>query len=104
MTKGLRILAWMQPGSKLMECNLQKAVVDGYIFNYWWTNFHYFFNRVNFEQAALNIQIWVALLYNIMIHKCYILGLVALSPGIQHQNILQKNPERLQDRLSHITC
>ena len=40
-----------------------------------------FFNRKNFEQAALNIQIWVGVMHNIKIHKCYFLGLVALSPG-----------------------
>ena len=43
-----------------------------------------FFDRENFEQAALNIQIWVGVLYNIKIHKCYFLGLVALSPDIQY--------------------
>ena len=43
-----------------------------------------FFNRENFEQAALNIQIWVGVLHNINIQKCYFLGLVALSPEIQY--------------------
>ena len=49
------------------------SVIDGLIF--------FFFNRENFEQAALNIQIWVGVMHNIKIHKCYFLGLVALSPG-----------------------
>ena len=43
-----------------------------------------FFNRENFEQAALNIQIWAGVLHNIKIQKCYFLGLVALSPEIQY--------------------
>ena len=47
------------------------SIIDGLIF--------IFFNRENFEQAPLNIQIWVGLrMHNIMIRKCYILGLVAL--------------------------
>ena len=53
------------------------SVIDGVIFII-------FFDRENFEQAALNIQIWVGVLYNIKIHKCYFLGLVALSPDIQY--------------------
>ena len=43
-----------------------------------------FFDRVNFEQAVLNIQIWVGVLHNINIQKCYFFGLVALSPIIQY--------------------
>ena len=43
-----------------------------------------FFDRENFEQAALNIQIWVGVLRNIKIHKRYFLRLVALSPEIQY--------------------
>ena len=43
-----------------------------------------FFNRENFEQAVLNIQIWAGVLHNIKIQKCYFLGLVALSPEIQY--------------------
>ena len=40
-----------------------------------------------------------------MIHKCYLLGLVDLSPGIQRQNIVQKNQtERVQQRVSHVIC
>ena len=42
------------------------------------------FYRENFEQAALNIQIWVGVLHDIKIHKCYFLGLVALSLEIQY--------------------
>ena len=42
-----------------------------------------FFNRENFEQA-LNIQIWVGVPHNIKIHKCYFLGLVAVSLEIQY--------------------
>ena len=53
------------------------SVIDGVIFII-------FFDRENFEQAGLNIQIWVGVLYNIKIHKCYFLGLVALSPDIQY--------------------
>ena len=53
------------------------SVIDGLIFII-------FFNRENFEQAALNIQIWVGVLHNIKIQKCYFLGLVALSPEIQY--------------------
>ena len=53
------------------------SVIDGLIFII-------FFSRQNFEQAALNIQIWVGVLHNIKIHKCYFLGLVALSPQIQY--------------------
>ena len=43
-----------------------------------------FFKRENFEQAALNIQIWVGALNNIKIQKCPFLGLIALSPEIQY--------------------
>ena len=53
------------------------SVIDGLIFII-------FLNRENFEQAALNIQIWVGVLHNIKIQKCYFLGLVALSPEIQY--------------------
>ena len=59
------------------------SIIDGLIF--------IVFNRENFEQAALNIQIWVGLLHNIMTQKCYFLGLVALCSGIQNQNIVQKS-------------
>ena len=59
------------------------SIIDGLIF--------IVFNRENFEQAALNIQIWVGLLHNIMTQKCYFLGLVALYSGIQNQNIVQKS-------------
>ena len=52
-------------------------VTDGLIFTI-------FFNRENFEQAALDIEIWVGVLHNIKIQKCYFLGLVALSPEIQY--------------------
>ena len=64
----------MQP-TEIHPSTAALSITDGLI--------HYFFNRENFEQAALNIQIWVELLHNIMVHKCYFLGLVALSPGIQ---------------------
>ena len=50
------------------------SVIDGLIFIT-------FFNREIFEQAALNMQIWVGVMHNIKIHKCYFLALVALSPG-----------------------
>ena len=50
------------------------SVIDGQIF--------IFFDRENFEQVALNIQIKVGVLHNIKIHKCYFLGLVAFSPEI----------------------
>ena len=42
-----------------------------------------FFNTENFEHAALNIQIWLGLMHNFLIHKCYFLGLVAFSLGTQ---------------------
>ena len=54
------------------------SVIDGLIF------FFFFFSRVTFAQAALNIQIRVGVLLNIKIHKCYFLVLVALSPEIQY--------------------
>ena len=41
-----------------------------------------FFNGENFEQAALNKEIYVGLLHNTMLHKCSFLGLVAVSSGI----------------------
>ena len=53
------------------------SVIDGLIFIT-------FFDRENFEQAALNIQIWVGVLHNIKVHTCYFLGLDALSPEIQN--------------------
>ena len=53
------------------------SVIDGPIFII-------FVNRENFEQAALNIQIWVEILDNIEIHKCFFLGLVNLIPEIQY--------------------
>ena len=53
------------------------SVIDGLIFII-------FFNRENFEQATLNIQIWVGLLHNIKLQKCYFLRLFALSPEIQY--------------------
>ena len=56
------------------------SVIDGVIFNF----LKIFFGRENFEQVALNVQIWVGVLHNIKIHKCYFLGLVALSPEIQY--------------------
>ena len=71
------------PEENEWSATYRKAAVNGYIFNHWWTNFHYFFNRENFEQVALNIQIWVGVMQNIKIQKCYFLGLVALSPEIQ---------------------
>ena len=43
-----------------------------------------FFDRENFEQAVLNIQIWLGTLHNIKIQKCHFLGQVALSPKIQY--------------------
>ena len=52
-------------------------VIDGLIFVI-------FFDRENFEQAVLTIQIWVGVLHNINIQKCHFLGLVALSPIIQY--------------------
>ena len=58
------------------------SVIDGLIFII-------FFNRENFEQAVLNIQIWVGILHNskfkerFKIQKCYFLGLAVLSPEIQ---------------------
>ena len=55
------------------------SVIDGLIFI-----FFFFFSRVTFAQAALNIQIRVGVLHNIKIHKCYFLVLVALSPEIQY--------------------
>ena len=52
------------------------SIIDGLIF--------ILFNRENFEQAPLNIQIWVGLrMHNIMIRKCYILGLVALKTNFK---------------------
>ena len=51
------------------------SVIDGLIF-------FFFFNRENFEQAAVNIQTLVGLLHNIKIH--YFVGLVALSLEIQY--------------------
>ena len=53
------------------------SVINGIIFII-------FFNRENFEQAVLNIQIWVGVMHNIKIHQCYFLGLVADSPEIQY--------------------
>ena len=53
------------------------ATIDGLIFII-------FFNRENFEQAALDIPIWVGLLHYIMVHERYFLGLVALSQEVQH--------------------
>ena len=53
------------------------SVIDGLIF-------FFFFNREIFKQAWLNIQIWAGVLNNTKIHKCYFLGLVALSPEIQY--------------------
>ena len=41
-------------------------------------------------ERTLNIQIWLGLLYNIMIQKCYFLELVALSPEF-NTKILYKN-------------
>ena len=61
----------MQPTEKQLSIAIF-SVIDGLIFN-----------RQNFEQALLDIQIWVGLLHNMKIHKCYFLGLVALSPEIQ---------------------
>ena len=101
MTKGLRVLSWMYPISKLIKWNYRKATVNGYTFNYWWTNFH-FINRDNFGKAVLNIQIWVGLLHNIMIHKCFFQGLVALNREFNAKILNKKQMERLQERLSHI--
>ena len=42
------------------------SVIDGLIFII-------FFNRENFEQVELNIQIWEGVLHNIKIQKCYFL-------------------------------
>ena len=48
------------------------SVFDGLVF-------YCTFNIENLEQAALNIQIWIRLLLNIMIDKCYFLELATLS-------------------------
>ena len=50
----------------------------------------------------LNIQIWVGLLHNIMIHKCFFQGLVALNREFNAKILNKKQMERLQERLSHI--
>ena len=68
---GLRVFVWVHTRSKWIECCLQKSCRQWLFFSHWWTNFFHFFNRVNFEQAALNIQIWI--LPNIKIHKGYFL-------------------------------
>ena len=70
-------------GPKGSLLNYIKAAVNSSTFSHWWTNMYYFFNRENFEQAALDINIWVGLLHNITIHKCYFLGPAALSSRIQ---------------------
>ena len=49
----------------------EKQLSMAIFFSHWWTNFLFFFNRQNFEQAVLDIQIWVGLLHNIKMHKCY---------------------------------
>ena len=53
-----------------------------------------FFNRQSFEQATLKIQIWVGVLENIKIQKCYFLGLVALILEIQTGKKTGRLPER----------
>ena len=63
-----------------------------------------FFDRENFEQAALNIQIWVRVLHNIKTHKCYFLGLVALSPKFNTKILHKRQMGRLLERCSYIIC
>ena len=75
MTKGLRVLIWMHPRSKLIGWSHRKAAVNSHTCSHWWTNFH-LFSRENFEQAALNIQTCVGLLHNIMILKCFFWGTI----------------------------
>ena len=50
------------------------------------------------------MQICVKLVHNIMIHKCYFLGLFPVISGIQHKNIVQETTERLAKRLGYIVC
>ena len=66
----------MQPTEKQPSMAMF-LVIDGLVFII-------FFNRENFEQAALNIQIWGGVLHNIKTKKCYFLGIVALSLDIQY--------------------
>ena len=63
-----------------------------------------FFDRENFEQAALNIQIWVRVLHNIKTHKCYFLGLAALSPKFNTKILHKRQMGRLLERRSYIIC
>ena len=103
MAKGIKVHIWVYPRKKWLNATYRKVAVSGYIFSHWRTNFYYFFNRKNFEQAVLNhshkkwkdyvfsflmtmakYTIWVVVLHNIKIHKCYFLGLVALTLEIQY--------------------
>ena len=61
------------------------------------------FNKENFEQGTINIQIWVELLHNIMIHECYFLGLGALiAKYISILKYCTKNKRKDFKRVSHM--
>ena len=66
------VLNRMQP-TKRQPLMAIFSVIDGLVFIF------FFFNIENFEQAGPNIQIWLRLLHNIMIHKYYFLELVRSS-------------------------
>ena len=79
MSKGLRVLSCIYPRSKLLECNLRNGSHQWLYFQSLMDKFSLFFRGQNFEKAALNIQIWVGHLHNIMILKFYFLWLAAFS-------------------------
>ena len=101
MSKGLRVLSCIYPRSKLLECNLRNGSHQWLYFQSLMDKFSLFFRGQNFEKAALNIQIWVGQLDNIMILKFYFLWLVALSPEFNTKILHKKQMERLPEKMSY---
>ena len=101
MSKGLRVLSCIYPRNKLLECNLRNGSHQSLYFQSLMDKFSLFFRGQNFEKAALNIQIWVGQLDNIMILKFYFLWLVALSPEFNTKILHKKQMERLPEKMSY---
>ena len=101
MSKGLRVLSCIYPRSKLLECNLRNGSHQWLYFQSLMDKFSLFFRGQNFEKAALNIQIWVGQLHNIMILKFYFLWLAALSLEFNTKILHSKQMERLPEKMSY---
>ena len=85
------------PPSKKQPSMAIFSIVYGLIIDGHW----FFFNGESFEWAVLNIQIWVGLLHNIMIHKCLISGASCAWPRNSTLKYCTKNKRKDYHRESH---